>query len=429
MKRLILLLTTALMAVAPAMQAQMKISLDEAIHYALRNRYDAKANQLDVALAENDVKKSKNEWLPEINATGDLHYNTRLQTMIFGGGEAFKMGTTNLTTLSLNLSQPLYRPGLSNDIKISKVVADEKREAVREKESDIRLNVTTAYLDVILRGKELALSKDNAARYKALFSLAQDKRQLGTILESDLMQAQTDYENASIYLQKAEQNYDLALQTLKYNLNVRYTEELVLTDSVPILMERCSLKAEESNTEELPELRRLRLSMQENDLRLRKSNLAWLPTVSFIANYTTEQQADNFRFAADNWFPYNYIGLKVSLPVSNLFKRNTDRTHFREKSAQLALQYNQKRHELNYERNKRFAELANAAGNISTSEKTLALSRRLYERKLNAYHLGTITYSAMLDSERAINTAEQNYITAVYDYLVAYAQYHRAIGH
>ncbi|MDR1221737.1 MAG: TolC family protein [Tannerella sp.] len=410
----------ALFACAQLSRAQQKLSLADAMEYAAKNRYDAQADRIDVNLAENAVGKSRNEWIPEITAGGEVLYNAKLQTMIFDTGEEFQMGTRNLTTLGIELNQPVFKPGLSTGIKISKAALSVRKEALREKENDIKMYVVEAYLNVILREQQLKLSEESTERHKSYFDLARDKMQLGTILESELLQARTDYENAQTDLQKARQNYGLAMKKLKYQLNLPDAEKLVLTDSLPALLKNSPVQARDANIEDRPELRQLYFSQQENDLRLKKSDMMWLPTVSLIANYTTEFQASNFNYSQQFWFPYNYVGLKASFPLSNIFKLRTDRREYKLKSSQLAMQYSQQQHDINYEVDKCNTELLNAVGNINSTGKTLDLSKELYLQQLAIYKLGTVTYSALLDAESSVNTARQNYISAVYDYLIAF---------
>lgn len=420
MKRQIFIIIVILTACIQSGQAQQKLSLVDAMEYATKNRYDAQANRVDIALAENAISKSRNEWIPEITATGEMLYNAKLQTMIFDAGEEFKMGTKNLTTLGLELNQPIFKPGLSADIKINKAALSVQKEVLREKENNIQLSVVKAYLNVILREQQLKLSEESAERYKSYFDIAKDKMQLGTILESELLQTRTDYENALTDRQKAQQNYDLAMKALKYQLNISDAEELVLTDSLSTLLNNNPMQIFHSNIEDRPELKQLYYSQQENDLRLRKSSMMWLPTVSLVANYTTEFQASNFNYSQKLWFPYNYVGIKASIPLSNVFKTRANRREFQLKSSQLAMQYNQKQHDLNYELDKCNVELLNASGNINSTTKTLNLSKELYLQQLAIYKLGTISYSTLLDAESSVNTSQQNYITAVYDYLIAY---------
>lgn len=410
----------ALLGCTGLSQAQQKISLNEAMQYAVKSRYDVQANKIDIDLAENAVSQSRNQWIPEITATGEMLYNAKLQTMIFDTGEEFQMGTKNLTTLSLELNQPIFKPGLSTDIKINRAALSAQKEVLRESENNIQLYVVEAYLNVILREQQLRLSEESTERYRSYFDLAKDQMQLGTILESELLQTRTDYENALTDRQKAQQNYDLAMKALKYQLNMPDAGELILTDSLPTLLNNNPMQIFHANIQERPELRQLYYSQQENNLRLRKSSQSWLPTVSLVANYTTEFQASNFNYSQKLWFPYNYVGLKASFPLSNTFKLRADRREYKLKASQLEMQYNQKQHDLNYEVDKCNTELLNASGNISSTTKTLDLSKELYFQQLAIYKLGTISYSTLLDAESSVNTAQQNYITAVYDYLIAY---------
>ncbi len=407
-------------------QAQHKLSLADAVDYAVKNRYDTQANKIDINLAENAISKSRNEWLPEITAIGEVLYNAKLQTMIFDTGEELKMGTKNLTTLGLELSQPIFRPGLSTGIKINKAALSVQKEILLEKENDIRMYVVEAYLNVIFREQQLKLSEQSTERYRSYFDLAKAKMRLGTILESELLQSQTDYENTLIDKQKAQQNYDLSLRALKYQLNISDSENLVLSDSLSTLLNNNSILEFHANIQDNPKLKQLYYSQQENELRLKKVSQAWLPTISLVANYTTQFQASHFNYSKKLWFPYNYVGVKASFSISNIFKRHTDRQEFQLKSTQLEIQYKQRSHDLIYEVDKCNTELLNALGNVSSTTKTRNLSKKLYSQQLAVYELGTITYSTLLDAESSVSTAERNYITAIYEYLIALYNYKKA---
>ncbi len=425
MKRYFLIIISVL-GFAQLSQSQQKLSLADAVDHAVKNRYDAQANKIEIDLAENAVSKSRNEWIPEITANGEMRYNARLQTMIFDNGEEFHMGTKNLTTLGIELSQPIFKPGLSTDIKINNAALSVQKEVLLEKDNNIKMYVVEAYLNAILREQQLKLNAESTDRYESYFDLAKDKMQLGTILESELLQTQTDYENAQVDLQKAKQNYDLAMNALKYQLNIPGAEKLILTDSLSVLLDNNPMQVLHANIQDRPELKQLYYSQHENDLKLERSNMMWLPTVSLTANYTTEFQASNFNYSKKLWFPYNYVGLKARFPLSNIFKLSANRRGFQLKSSQLTMQYNQKQSELVYEIDKCNTELHNTSENISSTMRALTLSKELYNQQLVTYKLGTITYSTLLDAESSVRTADRNYITAVFDYLIAYYNYKKA---
>jgi outer membrane protein len=56
------------------------------------------------------------------------------------------------------------------------------------------------------------------------------------------------------------------------------------------------------------------------------------------------------------------------------------------------------------------------------------LSGSIYQTQKQQYQLGAFSYGNLLDTERSLSTAEQNYIRAVYDFLLARVNYQQAIG-
>lgn len=406
-----------------------KISLSQAIEIADKNRYDLKANNMDIGIAENKIQKSKNQWLPDISAGTEVRYNTQLQKMVldFGSGiEKIDVGTKNLTTYNLDLAQPIFKPGLQADISIAKADVKVEREKMREKENNIKLTVAEAYLNVILKEKQWQIARENTERYNAYYTLATDRFALKTIIESDLLKARTDYENAKITEEETHQNYLLALKNLKYQLNIDDATTLELTDSLSSLENVDVTRLNYHDYENRPELKQLLYSQEANRLRIKKENQIWLPTVSFVANYTNQFQAGNFNYTQNLWSPYNYVGVKASVPITELFKRGAEAKEYKLKAGQLEMQYLQKQQDIAYEMDKNQTELVNTSNNITATNRTLKLSQDLYTNQFEIFKLGGLTYTTLLETEASIKTAQDNYIKAVYNFLIAYYNYKKS---
>lgn len=433
MKKRIIILIGMLIASASHSQTltPKQLSLAQAMQTAIERRYDVRSNKLDVDIAANKVAQSKNEWLPTLKAEGEVRYNAQLQTMIldgFGGKEKIEVGTTNFTTFSMDLSQNIYKPGLKADINIAKAEKKTEQEKTAEKENTIRMLVAEAYLNVILKQQQLQLAKQNTQRYREYLAILSEKKRLGTILETDLLKAQTDLENAKFTEKESAQSYELVMNALRYQMNINDDTPLALTDSLQTLISTHQLTDYNANIQERPELRQLIFLKEVNELKIKKDNYKWTPTISLIGNYTTLYQAADFKYIGAMWTPYNYIGLKASLPITKLLMRSADKKEFQLKALQLDMQYQQKQQDLNYEVTKNKTELWNTADNVRSSENSLALSRTLLKNQLNSYKLGTVTYSSILDTEATINTADQNYVKAVYNYLLAYYNFKKING-
>ncbi|WP_164974159.1 TolC family protein [Filimonas effusa] len=436
MKQRIFILIGMLLAIASHSQTlpPKQLSLAQAMQTAIEKRYDIQANKLDVDIAVNKIGKAKNEWLPTIKADGEVRYNAQLQTMILdgfnnnGGKERIEVGTTNFTTLSMDLSQNIYKPGLKADIHIAEVEKKAEQEKATEKENTIRMQVAEAYLNVLLKQQQLLLIKENTQRYKEYLDVASERKRLGTILETDLLKAQTDLENAKLTEKESAQNYELSMNALRHQMNMKDDIPLALTDSLAILISTHQQAEYPTSMQERPELKQLVFLKEANDLKIKKESYKWTPTLSLTGNYTTLYQAADFKYTASLWTPYNYIGVKASLPITELLRTNTNKKEFQLKASQLDMQYKQKQQDLNYEVSRNQTELWNAADNIQLAEKSLALSRTLHQNQLNNYKHGTVTYSSILDAAATINTAEQNYIKAVYNYLLAYYNFKKLSG-
>jgi outer membrane protein TolC len=105
-----------------------------------------------------------------------------------------------------------------------------------------------------------------------------------------------------------------------------------------------------------------------------------------------------------------------------------NKREFHLKASQLEMQYQQELQDLNYEITKNRTEILNTTGNIQSAENSLSLSRTLWQSQFNNYKLGTVTYSAILDAAATVNTAEQSYVKAVYNYLMAYYNFKKMNG-
>ena len=65
------------------MASAQRLTLDDAIKLALENRWELKNQQLQIRLAEGENDKLRAKWLPQINASADMRWNTQLQTSVF----------------------------------------------------------------------------------------------------------------------------------------------------------------------------------------------------------------------------------------------------------------------------------------------------------------------------------------------------------
>ncbi|MEI3800244.1 MULTISPECIES: TolC family protein [unclassified Chitinophaga] len=435
MKRLFLIILCCIPAGVGAQNAApLKLSLQQALDMGLANRYDMQANKYNITIADNALKKSRQEWLPDIHAEGNVRYNTQLQATFvppgFGGldkAELLALGAKNATILGIELDQPILQPTLLTDIKIARNNLALQQEKNRADEINIKVQIATAYYNVLLKDLQQTIAARDEQRFHEYYTLAAGKYKQGALIETDYLRAQLDYDNAKITTTTARQNYVLAVNGLKYQLNMPGSGDITLTDTLGGGTAAVPLSSE--NYQNRTEIKQLKLQQQDDQLQLRKARQYSIPTVSVMANYSQQYLYNDFKYTQGEWWsPFSYAALKINVPISGNIKNQRQIKNYQLKTQQTTAQLQQKTADVRYDILQAGTELNNALLNMQTTRKNYDLSEKIYRQQQQEFAVGSFAYNNLLETERSISTAEQQYIKAQYDYLMAQINYNKATG-
>ncbi|MGO4292505.1 TolC family protein [Chitinophaga sp. RAB17] len=435
MKRFFLMILSGIALNAGAQTGgPVNVSLQQAINMGLANRYDMQANKYNITLADNALQKSKKEWLPDIGADGNIRYNTQLQATFippgFGGldkAELLALGAKNATILGIELQQPILQPTLNTDIKIARNNLAMQKEKNRSDEINIKIQIATAYYNVLLKGLQQHIARQDEQRFHEYYTLAAGKYHQGALIETDYLRAQLDYENAKITTVSATQNYALAMNGLKYQVNIPVTDSLTLTDTLGIN----ETPAIPGNDDYLSrtEIRQLQLEQQDIQLQLRKARQFAIPSISVMANYSQQYLYNDFNYTQHEWWsPFSYAGMKISIPISGNIKNQHNIRNYQLKTQQATAQLQQQTADVLFDIQQASTELNNALLNMQTTRRNYDLSEKIYQQQQKEFALGSFAYNNLLETERSISSVEQQYIKTQYDYLMAQIKYKKAIG-
>jgi len=437
MKQLIITLIFIIPTIVAQAQADtLKLSVNQAVETGLKNRFDLKANQYNISVAQNQITEDRKQWLPEISVSGNLTYNTQLQKTVVPAGVlgnekpmSVSLSTKYNSVYSLSLNQFVFNPTLSVKTNLSKNKLELENEKVRASEIEIKNQIKEAYLNVLLKNLQLEIAENDQNRYREYENLAKGKYQYGKMLENDYLKAKLDYENTKVTTQKLLQNYQLAVNYLKYMMNIESKTEIVLTDSLSFLA-NCGSNFQKALTiNNRTEIKQLQLEQQNDKLQIKNARKNNWPTVSLFANYSQEFQNNRLHYGEDqSWNPYSYVGVQLSIPISSHLRENNNIKKYQFRLEQTAMQVQQTKEDISFEIEKAGTNLDNALINMKITYKNYKLSGQIYDNQKQQYQLGGFDYDHLLDTEKSLNTAEQNYIQSVYDYLIAKLYYEKALG-
>jgi outer membrane protein len=438
MKKIILLV---LLGITCSVHAQTKdkiiVTLKEAMDLGVKNRYDMQADQYNIDIAQNDILKSRKAWIPDVKAQGQIQYNTQLQSTLVPGGflgsskpQLITMGAKNASIFGLSLKQPVFEPGINSNIKLAKNQQALAQEKNRQSEIRVKIQIATAYFNVLLKRLQRKIASNEEKRYREYMELAQGKYQQGALIENDYLRAQLNHENAKVEEQTVTQDYNLSIDKLKNEINVPAETQLVLADSLNNLNSMGQNAADAfSRAENRTEIKQLKIEQLGNKLTLEKMHRNALPTLSFVANYSEQFLYDDFSYFKNQWWkPFSYVGLQLSIPITSHLKNKNNIREERLKIDQTNLELKQTQSDIHFEIQKALTDLDNAQQNVQSTKSNYNLSQTIYKNQQRQFALGAFQFSDLLDTEKSLHTAEQNYVQAVYNYLVAKINYEKAIG-
>ncbi|MBU8892430.1 MAG: TolC family protein [Bacteroidales bacterium] len=335
---LILIASTSFFSVS---NAQKVWTLEECINYAIENNITVKRQELSAETASKTHFQSLMELLPNANANGNHYLNSgkTLNTETYTyENQSFQGGSVNVST-EITLFNGLQN---FNTIKKNKYDLLSQLQTVDKVKNDITLNVSTAYLQILLN-KEL---RDNAQHQLdvTLEQIEKTKKlvEIGNAAKGDLLQIESQAAMEKASLTDANNNLKISYLDLTQLLNLAETENFkIMFPEIPDIT--LSDEISEVNTvfseavNFLPEIKSAELMLKSSEKNLAISYGRISPSVFFGYQYQSRynELATNITDPTSN-YPYMdqitdnasqvlYVALRV--PIFNNWQTGTAISH------------------------------------------------------------------------------------------------------
>lgn len=413
-----------------------KMTLEESIQTALTNRSEVKNAQLEIQVAQGENDRLKAQWLPQVRGAADVRWNTQLQTSVFknapfanGQDVRLVLGVPFNTTVGINAEQKIVDASAKYDRQLNAAKVEDQQIAREKTKIDLRQAVTEAYYAVLFNAEKVQLAQRALERAQAYQLAGRTKFDKGTLLANELDRLRLDVNNAQTSLKKAQTDQALSLENLVYQMGLAAGSPVQLADSLPSLFEKTIRTVSQESLERRPEILQEKNALKINELNEKKQSSRWLPLVSAYGSYTALQLNDVFNpFTAGTWFPYSYLGVKLEIPIfdgrqASLRKRDyaiqasINRNNLKQLDADFA-----------YEIRSTATALAQEKDNLNDTRANLELARQILETDRLRYEKGVLLLSDLKNSEYSLQNAETNYLSSIYNFLLASLRYQKAAG-
>jgi len=402
------------------------LSLSDCRRIALQQNHDIRLTQEALVQADAKITRARSAMLPFLGAEGSC---TRLDEKL-----SFAIGPQSLTFMNRDLykaglvvRQPIFMGGRLNAArKASQYSRDAQAQENRAIKEEITFQVTRAY-----RTAQVAEAFRKVA-VEAVDLLDAHEHDVAILVEKganpeiDLLRTRTELANAGKEMNGANNAVDLAYSALKNLLSIPLEESVSLTET---LVQSPRPEADLSSLTEFalsqrPELSVMDFKIAAAEQSLKAAKGEYLPAIALEGRY--EYMEGDFRDleGGDHWT----VGVGAQLPLWNWGETEAKVREARSQLAQVRIQRDKTVDLIRLEVRQAFLELGKAEKNIKAAESALKTAKEAYRQARARYRAGEGTNTDVLDVRTALTRAEANHTQSFFDYNVALAALHRAVG-
>lgn len=407
------------------------ISLPQALQQAQANRLEVTNQQLQIGITTSDEARRRARWQPQVNAGADFRWNTQIQRNIIrdapfanGGDLTLQFGTPVTNVLNVQAEQKLYDAQSRLERSINRLAIEGQQVALETLKADVRQQVTQAYYGAVFSREKRRLSDQARDRARGYLEQAQTRLTAGTLLQTEFDRFALDLSNAELACRNDGREYALSLETLRYRMNS--TQAVEPADSLTALLPADPQAEQVSNRLELKQEALIR---QVNELNQRREQARLAPVVTAYGAYIAQQFADTFNpFQGGTWFPYNYVGVRVSVPI--LDGRQT-RLNGQDYGRRAQISQNTARQlqaDFDYEQQSARSAVVQARETLAETRKNIVQAQQILSVDRVRFDAGTMLLADFRASEYSLQQAETNYLRAVYDLLLGQLALRKATG-
>lgn len=416
-------------------------NLDECIQYAFEHQYTVKNAELDVDLAESEIKETIGMGLPQVNGNVNFQDYLKLPTQLipgeFFGGEPgtyipVQFGTQFSLTYGLEATQLLFDGSYFVGLKASRVYKELSVKSLTRSRIETAIAVSKAYYGVLVTREQLQLADANIARLKKQLDETQALYKNGFAEKIDADRLQVLYNNSLTERAGLTRMAALNLHMLKFQMGMPIENGLVLEESIDdIEFEPVMLLNEDMDPANRIEYSLLQTQESLNELDLKRYKSTMLPRIEAFGSYNRMGQENSFSnlFNGDGqYFPTTVVGLRISIPLIGGGQKWQQI-----KQAKLTLL--KTRNELVNLENAISLEVTqatttyiNSVESMENQERNMQLAEEVYRVARIKYGQGVGSSLEVTTAETSLKEAQTNYINSLYDALIAKIDLQKAKG-
>jgi outer membrane protein TolC len=437
-KKLVLFFSFCFIGLGFSQEIKHHFSLDEAIHYALENNYNAKT-------AKNNIKAAKQKnWetitigLPQISVKVDYQNWIKQQVTLAdfdndGVNEEFVFGTKQNVNATATLNQLIFDGSYLVGLQSAKTYLKISEQAKEKTALSIREATINAYGNILVAQRSIVILENNVKILQKNLGDTQKIYENGLNEEEDVEQLQITLTTVKSQLNKTKRLKNIAYKMLNIALGIPIEQSIVLTDSLDTLIENTidlRLIATNFNTNN-----HIDFQIAENDkegkrllMQLERSKA--LPVLKTFVNFGYAGNSNSFDFlnSDQKWFDSSLLGVSLNIPIFSSFQRRAKTQQAKIEFKNSDIQLNEIKEQLSLQAATAKSDYQFSIEEYESAKQNLKLAERIEKKQQIKFFEGVTTSFDLSQAQNQLYAQQQNYIQSMLEVIAKKAALENALN-
>ena len=421
-----LVFTFALLLSSTAGNAQEKLTLGQCLNIGIENNLSLKIAKGEIVKGKHNISENRSRLLPQINFSASLNDNFDPPVSVTDGtayGKTYNVTKTLQynSSAALALQMPLYSQTALTAISIAKTLDQLNQLSYEKAREDLMVQISKMYYLIQNTTEQISIVNDNIRRFKELRDITQAFYDNGMALEIDLKRINVKIETMDVQLANAKAMLSEQYNMLKYVMDYPAEKDIVVEEKIVDKVDDAQLTGLNTNLYELQLLQK-KLDMAELQKKMAKDG--YLPTLALSANWAYTAYTDKFKNwfhsgESNHWYRSNGIGLQLRVPVFDGFEKRSKIRKAQVDIDNAKLSYENALKSMQTQYANAINDLANNQRNYVKQRDNYRLAEGIYGATVDRYREGIVSMVEVLQDEMSMSDAQNNYLTAHYNYQVS----------
>ena len=406
--------------------AQKVLSLKDCLKIGIENNLSLKSSRNEVTKGKHNISENRARLLPQINFAAGFNDNFTPPVSVTDGTAYGKLYNVTKTlqynsSASLQLQMPLYSQTALTAVEIAKTLDNLNQLSYEKAREDIIMQIAKLYYLIQNTIEQIAIIGDNFKRFEELKKFAQAFYDNQMALGVDLKRINVRIESTDVSLANAKAMLREQYNMLKYAMDYPADEEILVEVKH---VDDINMAAQSGLNANLYELQLMRTQEKLTEQQVKLAKDAYLPTIALTGNFTFSAYTDKFKNwfhsgESNHWYDSNGLGISLRVPVFDGFEKRSKIRKAKIDADNARIAYENTLKNLQTQYSNAVNDQLNNERNYRKQRDNYRLAEDIYKVTMDRYREGVTSMVEVLQDEMSMSEAQNNYLTAHYNYEVS----------